>query len=40
MIYTIDRETPDHDLAKAAPEELDRIARAGARAGLDVSVSY
>ena len=26
MIYTIDRETPDHDLAKAAPEELDRIA--------------
>ena len=26
MIYTIDRETPDHDLQKATHEELDRIA--------------
>lgn len=25
MIYTIDRETPDQDLQKATPEELDRI---------------
>ena len=25
MIYTIDRETPDHDLQKATHEELDRI---------------
>ena len=40
MIYTIDRETPDHDLAKATPEELDRIAALVRGAGLDVSVSY
>ena len=26
IIYTIDRETPDHDLQKATHEELDRIA--------------
>ena len=40
MIYTIDRETPDHDLTKATPEELDRIAALVREAGLDVSVSY
>ena len=40
MIYTIDRETPDHDLAKATPEELDRIAALVREAGIDVSVSY
>lgn len=40
MIYTIDRETPDHDLAKATHEELDRIAAKVREAGLDVSVSY
>lgn len=40
MIYTIDRETPDHDLLKATPEELDRIARLVREAGIEVSVSY
>lgn len=40
MIYTIDRETPDHDLLKATPEELDRIATLVREAGLEVSVSY
>lgn len=40
MIYTIDRETPDHDLAKATHEELDRIAALVREAGIAVSVSY
>ena len=40
MIYTIDRETPDHDLTKATPEELDRIAALVREAGIEVSVSY
>ncbi len=40
MIYTIDRETPDHDLLKATHEELDRIAALITEAGLKVSVSY
>ena len=40
MIYTIDRETPDHDLQKATHEELDRIAALIKEAGLEVSVSY
>ena len=40
MIYTIDRETPDHDLCKASPEQLDRIAALIREAGIDVSVSY
>ncbi len=40
MIYTIDRETPDHDLLKASREELDRIATLIKEAGLKVSVSY
>lgn len=40
MIYTIDRETPDHDLRKATHEELDRIAERARQAGLKVSVSY
>lgn len=40
MIYTIDRETPDHDLLKATPAELDRIATLVREAGLEVSVSY
>ena len=38
MIYTIDRETPDHDLQKATHEELDRIAER--ETGIPVSVSY
>ena len=40
MIYTIDRETPDHDLCKATHEELDRIASLIKEEGLPVSVSY
>ncbi len=40
MIYTIDRETPDHDLQKATPEELDRIGALIREAGIPVSVSY
>ena len=40
MVYTIDRETPDHDLRKASHEELDRIGRLVKEAGIAVSVSY
>ena len=40
MIYTIDRETPDHDLAKATAAQLDRIAERVREAGISVSVSY
>ena len=40
MIYTIDRETPDHELRKATHEELDRIAGRVRQEGLEVSVSY
>ena len=40
MIYTIDRETPDHDLCKATPDELNRIAALVREAGIEVSVSY
>ncbi|MDR0891603.1 MAG: radical SAM protein [Mediterranea sp.] len=40
MIYTVDRETPDHDLLKASHDELDRIAALVREAGLEVSVSY
>jgi wyosine [tRNA(Phe)-imidazoG37] synthetase (radical SAM superfamily) len=40
MIYTIDRETPAHELQKATHEELDRIAGEVRQAGFDVSVSY
>ncbi len=40
MIYTIDRETPDHGLKKATREELDAIAAHVRQEGLDVSVSY
>lgn len=40
MIYTIDRETPDQDLVKATPDELDRIAALIREAGMAVSVSY
>lgn len=40
MIYTIDRETPDHGLLKATPDELDRIADRVRRAGIPVTVSY
>ena len=40
MIYTIDRETPDHDLLKATHEELDRIGELLRQQGLSVSISY
>lgn len=40
MIYTIDRETPDHDLQKATHEELDRIVDLLEKEGLIASASY
>ena len=40
MIYTIDRETPAHELQKATPEELNAIADELRKRGLQVSVSY
>ena len=40
MIYTIDRETPDHDLRKASPDVLDHIAERVRAAGLPCQVSY
>ena len=40
MIYTIDRETPDKELLKATPKELDAIAARLAKEGFDVTVSY
>lgn len=40
MIYTIDRETPDHELKKASHEDLDRIAALLNKESLSVSVSY
>lgn len=40
MIYTIDRETPVHDLKKATHEELDRIVSILRKEGLKASASY
>ena len=40
MIYTIDRETPDHDLQKATHEELDRIVELIKKAGIPATASY
>lgn len=40
MIYTIDRETPDHLLQKATHEELDRIVSLLQEAGLYATASY
>ena len=40
IIYTIDRETPDQDLQKATPEELDRIVALLTKEGLSASASY
>lgn len=40
MIYTIERETPDHHLLKASPEELDRIAALLTQANILSTVSY
>lgn len=40
MIYTIDRETPDHDLIKAPREILDAIRDRVIAAGIPCSASY
>lgn len=40
MIYTIDRETPDHDLQKATHEELDRIVALLEKDGIPATASY
>lgn len=40
MIYTIDRETPDHDLKKATHEELDRILELLKKEGISATASY
>ncbi len=40
MIYTIDRETPDHGLLKATHEELDRIVALLQAEGFKASASY
>lgn len=40
MIYTIDRETPDHELAKATHEELDAIRDRVIAAGIACTASY
>ena len=40
MIYTIDRETPDHNLRKATKEELDRIRDRVIAAGISCTASY
>lgn len=40
MIYTIDRETPDHDLRKATREELDRILELLEKEGIQATASY
>ena len=40
MIYTIDRETPDHNLQKATPAELDRIVALLASCGIPATASY
>jgi len=40
MIYTIDRETPAHELGKAQPEKLDEIAEKVRKVGIKCSVSY
>src|SRR3712207_134109 len=40
MIYTIDRETPDHRLLKATPAELDAICSQVKAAGIACTASY
>ena len=40
MIYTIDRETPDHALRKASPQELDTIRDRVRAAGIPCTASY
>lgn len=40
MIYTIDRETPDHDLQKATHEELNHIVALLEKEGISATASY
>ena len=40
MIYTIDRETPDKNIKKATPEELDRIVDILKAEGISATASY
>ncbi|WP_321334032.1 radical SAM protein [uncultured Bacteroides sp.] len=40
MIYTIDRETPDHELQKASSDELDRILALLAEEHIPATASY
>ena len=40
MVYTIDRETPAHELLKATPDELDAIVTRIKALGIDASASY
>jgi putative Fe-S oxidoreductase len=40
MIYTIDRETPDHELLKATPAELDAICDRVRQIGIPCTASY
>ena len=40
MVYTIDRETPDHDLLKASREELDAIRDRVIAMGITCTASY
>lgn len=40
MVYTIDRETPDHDLRKASHEELDTIRDRVIALGIPCTASY
>ncbi|MGN1375603.1 MAG: radical SAM protein [Prevotella sp.] len=40
MIYTIDRETPDHNLLKALPEQLDAIRDRVVALGIPCTASY
>lgn len=40
MIYTIDRETPDHDLLKAEPDTLNRIRDRVIALGIPCTASY
>jgi hypothetical protein len=39
MIYTIDRDTPEKDLQKIAPDEMKAIASKAEALGYEVSVS-
>ncbi len=40
MIYTIDRETPEHGLQKASKEEMEAIRRRVEKLGIECTASY